>query len=185
MARGKSSKFIKVLTSKDISLIKQLSRTGLSSREQIKSHLGLNDDRINKLANSKYISISKEVVNGKTRDIIKLEIKGKKYSKENLGTQFFPKVQNNHLYHDLKLTDMYFSYDVDVRETWIPENQIVAQLKFDFPELTLETCVDAMIVQNGSLVAVESVGKSYDDEIMEMKHDIAFNYLNCDRMDTA
>lgn len=183
MARGKSSKFIKVLTSKDTELIKQLSRTGVSTSEQIKNHIGLSDERITKLANSNFISITKEVVEGKTRNIIKLNDKGKKYAREELAVTFFPRVQSNHLYHDIKLTEMYFRLPNDVKETWRSENEIVLSLYSE--NINLDNCVDATVIIDGETVGIESIGNTYTDDIIATKHEIATTILGCSRIISA
>ena len=59
MARGRKSTKVKVMTNRDMRLLKQISNTGLSTIEQAKSHCDLNRDRLVKLEKSGYIKIEK------------------------------------------------------------------------------------------------------------------------------
>mgnify|MGYP000220041619 CR=1 FL=1 len=64
MARGRKSTKVKVMTNRDMRLLKQISNTGLSTIEQAKSHCDLNRDRLVKLEKSGYIKIEKLILLG-------------------------------------------------------------------------------------------------------------------------
>lgn len=100
----KSTK-VKVLTGRDTSILKQLSRTGLSNVQQVKRHCNLSMERLEKLEKSGYIKITSHIVRGKNTLIIQLDKVGKEWCRQELGTKSFCVAKTNHLTHDLKLTE--------------------------------------------------------------------------------
>ena len=106
MARGRKSTKVKVMTNRDMRLLKQISNTGLSTIEQAKSHCDLNRDRLVKLEKSGYIKIEKaNPVGGQMIEVVRIDTKGKSYCQNNLGIQYFYKSNLNQVTHDLKLTE--------------------------------------------------------------------------------
>ena len=189
MARGRKSSKVKKMTHREVKLFKQLARTGLATREQAKEHCGISYERLQKIENSGYITLDKVVHEGKNRIVMQLSRKGKGFCKAELNVKSFATAQKNHIYHDVKLTELYYSdyFTDDQRENWLHENQLVEMIKEKHPDVKLETCVDAMVYDpdTDTMIAVESVGKSYDAEIMDLKSEIATRYLGCTSMVTA
>lgn len=185
MARGAKSQKIKVLTKRDINLIKQLSRTGLSNSVQAEKYCKLSKDRLNKLEKSGYIKTSSHVVRGKNNLILQLDKQGKELCRQEFGVTNFCISQTNHLYHDLKLTEIYYNLDEQVQETWRHEGVLIKEIEERYPEYELKTCVDAVVQINNEIVAIESIGTSYTSKDMELKQEISTKLLGCSRMESA
>lgn len=184
---GRTSSKIKVVTGRDQELMKQLSRTGISTSEQAREYCKLSSTRLDKLEKSGYIKTSNHIVNGQSCRIIQLDKGGKEYCRQEIGTQNYCIAQTNHLAHDIKLTDIYYKLNEDVRETWRHENQIIKDYYNNNPDIergSLETCIDATVEINGELVAIESIGDSYTGPIMELKLEIS-QTMGCSRMVSA
>lgn len=179
MARGKSSKFIKVLTSKDTELLKQLGRTGLSSRNQVEKYLGLSYERLVKLQNSKYIKLTEQMYRGKSVLIIQLDRKGKDHLKIEHNFSALSNAKIDHLDHDMKLTDCYYGLDKRIQETWKSENVIVKDIYSKDKSQKLETCIDATVEVNGELIGIEAVGSSYSQADIDEKSKIGINVVKC------
>lgn len=184
MARGRKSTKIKVVTGRDKELLKQLSKTGLCNLKQALEHCGLNKERLNKLEKSGYIKMSSHIVRGENNIIIQLDKAGKGYCREEFGTKSFCSAQKNHLQHDLKLTEIYYKLDESIRHTWTHEGELIKEYYERFPnqEGKLISCIDARIEINGELIAIESIGTSYTEEIMNIKEVVAQS-LGCERME--
>lgn len=185
MARGRSSKYVKKITHREEKLFKQLSRTGLTDRTQAKIYCNLNPERLQKLENSGYIKLSNHGVGGQNTQIIMLDSKGKSYCRENFGTNSFAAAQTNHLTHDLRLSNTYYSLPPEVQETWQHEREIIQEIYENHPEVKgeLKTCIDAKVTVNGESIAIEVVGESYGQAEIEMKQEIAHELAGCDSIE--
>lgn len=181
MARGRESKYIKCLTHREIKLFKQLARTGLTDRNQAKLFCNLNIDRLKKLENSGYIKRQIHAVSGKPQEIIRLDKKGKDFCKNEMGIRSFAAAQSNHLTHDLKLSAAYYSLPDKVQETWEHERQVLQDIYSKFPENKgkMKTCIDARVLVNGYNVAIEVIGSSYNQAMLDLKENISLNLAGC------
>ncbi len=176
---NRKSKYIKKITTKDTKLLKQLSRSGISTNSQVVKHLGLSKDRLVRLENSGFIKSKNVSVEGVSRKIYSLDTQGKEHCKTSLGVERFAIAQSNHYAHDLKLTEMYYSLPEDVQETWKSENQLVKEIKNKYPDVNLKTCLDATVEWNGDTIGIESIGATYTVADVELKESIARDYLGC------
>ncbi|HEY5523803.1 MAG TPA: hypothetical protein VIK26_00540 [Clostridium sp.] len=178
---------VKVLTGRDTSILKQLSRTGLSNAQQAKGYCNLGRERLGKLEKSGYIKTTKHIVRGKNTLIIQLDKVGKEWCRQELGTTSFCVAQTNHLNHDLKLTEAYYNLPESVQSTWRHEGELIQDIYEKNPSLSenggLKTCTDATVQVNEETIAIESVGSSYTSSIIELKKEIATQYLGCSRME--
>ena len=185
MARGRKSSKIKVITHRDEKLFKQLARTGLTDRASAKGFCNLNPERLEKLQNSGYIKLSNHGVNGRNTTIIQLDTKGKAYCRDVLNFDSFAAAQTNHLVHDLKLSIAYYSLPSEIQETWQHERDIIKEIYKNHPDMkgNLTTCIDARVTVDGVNIAIEVIGYSYTQSIIELKQEIATKYADCERME--
>lgn len=181
MARG--SQKIKVITGRDTELLKQLSKTGLCNSRQASDHAGVSRDRLGKLEKSGYIKLSEHVVRGESCLIVRLNKDGKEYCRQEFGTTMFPSAQSNHLEHDVKLTEVYYKLDSDIKDTWKHENELIKEYKELYPNQELKTFIDATIEVGGETIALESLGDSYTKQVIEIKEQIA-KTIGCARMES-
>ncbi|NFF82835.1 hypothetical protein FC764_16790 [Clostridium botulinum] len=179
---GRHSSKIKVITGRDSDLMRQLSKTGLCTNGQAKEYCGISADRLTKLENSGYIKTSSHFVRGENNSIIQLDKMGANYCREEFGTTSLCSAQTNHLEHDIKLTEVYYKLEPEVQETWRHERDLIQEYHEKYPEKELTTCIDATIEINGEIIAIESVGDSYNNSTIEIKEQIAES-LNCSRME--
>jgi len=168
MARGRKSTKVKVMTHRDMTLLKQLSNTGLCTVEQARSHCSLTRDRLVKLEKSGYIKLEKtNPVGGEMIEVARLDNKGKSYCENNLGTQYFYKSNLNQVTHDLKLTEAYYQV---LKEhpgaVWKNETQVAIENKDLLPN---GDCVDAVIEVNGGSFALEVIGHKYTQQTIDNK----------------
>ena len=175
----RNSKYIKKITSKDTKLLKQLSRTGISTNNQINRYTSLSQARLTKLENSNFIKSKNVSIEGVSRKIYSLDAQGKEYCKTNLGVERFAVAQSNHYTHDIKLTEMYYTLPEEVQETWKAENQLVKDIKNKFPDVKLKTCLDATVEWEGETIGIEAIGDTYTVADVELKESIAKDYLGC------
>ncbi|MBB6625577.1 hypothetical protein H7E67_19440 [Clostridium gasigenes] len=180
MARG--SQKIKVITGRDNELLKQLSKTGLCNSRQASEYAGVSLERLGKLEKSGYIRLSEHVVRGESCLIARLNNDGKEYCRQEFGTTMFPSAQSNHLEHDVKLTEVYYKLDHDIKDTWKHENELIKEYKELYPDQELKTFIDATIEVDGEVIALESVGDSYTSQVMAIKEEIA-GAIGCARME--
>jgi hypothetical protein len=182
----KSTK-VKVLTNRDTNILKQLSKTGLSNAQQAKKYCTLSIERLGKLETSGYIKTTSHIVRGQNTLIIQLDKVGKEWCRQEIGTKSFCVAQTNHLNHDLKLTEAYYNLPESVQETWRHEGELIQDIYEKNPLLKenggLKTCTDATVQVNDETIAIESVGLSYTSSIIELKQEIATQYLGCSRME--
>lgn len=185
MPRGRKSSHVKVITGRDLKLLKQLSRTGIAATDQAELYCGLSESRLLKLEKSGYIKSENFVVEGVNTKVIQLNNAGKDYCKGNFNTNSFCQAQTNHLTHDLRLTEVYYSLDPDIQNTWQHERELINEIYENHPEMkgNLKNCVDARVEINGEYIAIESIGSSYTTNDIEVKNDIAVNYLGCSEME--
>lgn len=185
MARGRKSSIVKALTGRDLKLLIQLSKTGISGHDQAKIYCNLSIERLEKLEKSGYIKTSNHAVEGVNTKIIQLDKAGKQYCKENFNIRSFCQAQTNHLTHDLRLTEIYYSLDLEVQSTWQHEVDLMSEIYEKHPEMkgNLENCVDARVQVNGEYIAIESIGASYTTKDLQVKNDIASTLLGCSKME--
>lgn len=176
------TKQIKIVTCREEKLFRQLSKTGLTDRNQAKIFCNLNVDRLQKLKNSNYIKLNRHVVKGKNVEVIRLDDKGKRYCEENFGTKHFAHAQLNHLEHDLKLSLAYYSLDYKTQNSWKHEYEIMNEIYDNHPSMKkgdLEACIDASVVVNGVTIAIEVIGNSYTQADIDLKKKVALNLAGC------
>lgn len=169
MARGRKSSFIKTMTARDETLLRQLSNTGLCSTEQAKTFCSLNRERLQKLEKSGYVKIEKTIpLDGNMIEIVRLDTKGRGYCENKLGQDYFYKSNLNQATHDLKLTECYYQIMAEhPNAVWKNETQISMEHK----DLLIDgkDCVDAVVEVNGDSYAVEVVGHKYTQETIDNK----------------
>jgi hypothetical protein len=182
MARGRKRTTIKVITHREVELFKALSRVGISNMQQAWEYCSLSQDRIKKLEKSGYIKTSTHVVRGQNNLIIQLDTLGKRYCKEEQGIKSFCVAQTNHLEHDLKLSEAYYTLDSHIKETWRHEGDLIRQIHELHPKVMLKTCIDATVTVAGQIIAIESIGRSYSQEDIELKNEIATSLIGCSEM---
>ena len=187
MTRGRKSQKVKILTNRDIDLLKQLARTGIANGQQAKEFCELSFERIGKLEKSGYIITSYHAVRGGNNLIIQLNKLGKEYCRQEFGIRSFGSAQTNHLEHDLKLTEIYYNLIPEIRETWRSEVELIKEIYDKFPKMKgcLKTCIDATIEIDGLKIAIESIGKSYREKDLKEKEVIAKKYLGCSKMESV
>ena len=168
MASGRNSTKVKVMTNRDMRLLKQISNTGLSTIEQAKSHCDLNRDRLVKLEKSGYIKIEKaNPIGGQMIEVVRIDTKGKSYCQNNLGIQYFYKSNLNQVTHDLKLTEAYYQVMKQYPNAiWKNETQVYIENKEILPN---GDCVDAVVELNGESFAIEVIGHKYTQETINNK----------------
>ena len=169
MARGRKSTFIKRMTSRDKTMLKQLSNTGLCSSEQAKTFCNINRDRLQKLEKSGFIKLENTIPhNGNMTEVVRLNTKGRAYCENKLGSEYFYKTSLNQVTHDLKLTEAYYQVMNDhPGAVWKNETQIALEHK----DLLIDgkDCVDAVVEVNGESFAVEVIGHKYTQETIDNK----------------
>jgi hypothetical protein len=185
MARGRKSSIVKTLTGRDTKLLIQLSKTGISAHDQAKLYCNLSIERLEKLEKSGYIKTSNHAVVGVNTKIIQLDKQGKQYCKENFDIRSFCQAQTNHLTHDLRLTEVYYTLEPEVQSTWQHEVDLINEIYEEHPNMkgNLENCVDARIKVNGEYIAIESIGDSYTSKDLQIKNGIATTLLKCSKME--
>jgi len=168
MARGRKSTVVKTMTHRDISLLKQLSNTGLCSIEQAKSHCNLNRDRLVKLEKSGYIKIEKtNPVGGKLIEVVRMDNKGRAYCENNIGSQYFYKSNINQVTHDMKLTEAYYQVMKEhPNAVWKNETQVAYENK---DVIINGDCVDAIVKINSGTFALEVIGNKYTQKTIDNK----------------
>lgn len=168
MARGRKSTKVKVMTNRDMTLLKQLSNTGLCTIEQAKAHCDLNRDRLTKLEKSGYIKLQKtNPTGGQFIEVVRLDGKGKSYCENNLGTRYFYKSNLNQVTHDLKLTEAYYQVTKEhPRALWKNETQVTIENKDILPD---GDCVDAVVEIEGGSFAIEVIGHKYTQQTIDNK----------------
>lgn len=157
------------MTSRDEALIKQLSNTGMCSIEQAKTFCDLNRDRLLKLEKSGYIKLEKtNPIGGNMIEVARLDNKGRAYSENKLGQEYFYKSNLNQVTHDLKLTESYYQIMSEhPGAKWFNETQI----SIEHNEMLIDgkDCVDAIVEFDGGSFAVEVVGHKYTQETIDNK----------------
>lgn len=171
---ARESKYVKKITGREEKLFTQLSNTGICSLDQAKNFCNIGRDRIIKLQNSKMLIIDKVCPkNGNLIEVVRLGEKGRFYSENILGNEYFYKSSLSQVSHDLKLTENYYKIiSEDKGAIWKNETQI----KAEFGKLTEQDCIDAMItLSNGEIFALEVVGSKYTKQTIENKQNLGNN----------
>lgn len=187
MTRGRKSQKVKILTDRDIDLLKQLARTGITNGQQAKEFCKLSAERIGKLEKSGYVVTSYHAVRGANNLILQLNKLGKEYCRQEFGIRIFGSAQTNHLEHDLKLTEIYYNLIPEIQDTWRCEVELIKEIYDKFPKMKgcLNICIDATIEIDGIKIAIESIGKSYRKKDLIDKENIAKTYLGCSKMESV
>lgn len=176
MARGrKAGPAVKVITSRDKELMEGIARTGLTTKYNARETIGLGEDRLRKLEKEGYIQ-SKNVVINNGKDVATvyyLNDKGKSYVKENSDIDHFYRSNERQIEHDMKLSEIYYSLDREIRATWKNENDLIKEYKELHPGEKLNTMVDATVEMNGVSVAVEVLTDNYGKQEIIEKMEIA------------
>lgn len=183
MARGRKSTKIKAIKMTERDALKCLWRTGVATKEQIKENFGLHGERLQKMANSGYLTINK--------DIVSLNRIGEKYCEKELGMQYRYKSAANHLSHDLKLTFAYLRLEPKERESWKSEPELRALVKEmkgfeDFQKEmikhhgTYKATPDAAILDpvSGEYVGFECVTSNYSESDIQQKTEFCNRFLS-------
>ena len=160
---------IRFVTHRDVDLLKQLSRTGVSSSGQVLNYTNLTKNRLNNLVISGYIEKNSVIVNGSMNEVYKLGKTGKLYVKNNLNIGQLYRSNLNQISHDLKLSESYFNLDKNVQETWQNEEVLIDRFKKKLGVKRLHVCVDASVTINGQEIAIESIGRNYSEKDIAMK----------------
>lgn len=174
--RGRKSSKIKTVTGKDKSLMKQIARTGICSKEQAKSYLGLNDNRLNQLSKSGYLKSETALVNKELVSVYRLDVKGKDYVKNNCQevNQFYKFVSP---IHDLCLTDQYYKVMQDegeaILDSWRTEGDFLHDQEYEHSRM-FGSCADGGYVNShGVTQLIEIVTDNYSQEHIDSKEDFA------------
>lgn len=186
MPKKGQSKFIKKITGREEKLFLQLAKTGIAVSEQAEKYCNIKIPRLKKLQRSKYIKLTEQTVEGKKKIVIQLDKKGKIYIRDNLLHEGkLAQAQIDHLNHDLKLTNKYYSLSEEYRRTFVSERDLINEIYSKKPYLKgkLENCIDGLIEIDGERVGIEVIGKSYTQKDINVKIIIAKTYLNCDRIE--
>lgn len=75
-------------------------------------------------AKTEHIKISERIIRGESCLVIQLDKLGKEYCRQEHGVTSFVSAQNNHLEHDIKLTEVYYKLDERIQETWKHERDL-------------------------------------------------------------
>lgn len=108
-------------------MLEAFSRVGYIKKEDIKTHAGLSDRRINNYMRDNYIEKVGYINKDKNSDTcFRLTVKGKELCKNKLSIEYLYKSPS--VNHDLKLASTYFSLDSQKQENWITETEWIKQL---------------------------------------------------------
>ena len=195
---------IKLLMKSDQELMLGLSQIGVATPDQAYEYCKVNHDRLLRLEKSRYIVVEKISVSGNQNEIIHLTKFGQNWAHKKFGINYFPAWQTTHLPHDLRLTREYFRLPINIRQNWKHENDILRANK----HIIRGTCVDAIVtmtyrqylgqakdneqfqILNYSVansiplddeisVAVESIGGSYETDMVTEKYETAMTQFGC------
>ena len=177
---GRRSKGVRVLTNRDISMLKGLARTGVSTREMAYRTCGVNSKRLEKLEYSGYIRTEMLAIKGGgTALTIRLNDKGKDYLKYQHNMRYMYKSDNRQITHDLRLSEVYFGLSPKIRETWKTETEVTMEVKLKHDLKSLKVGVDAVITTpQGMQMAIEVIGDSYTEEQILEKYEFAETYYD-------
>ena len=182
---AKQNGYIRQITDRDKKLLVQLAKTGMTSVEQSERYADIKLKRLKKLERSKYIKLTTLTNSGKEITIIQLDKKGKTYLKNDLlYNEKLAVASPEHIKHDLQLTEVYYKLSPNYQESFRCEGELVRKIYQERPELInkLPTCIDAAIQVNGETVGIEVIGKTYTQSDINLKLEIARNYLNCNNI---
>lgn len=172
MARGRKSTKVKVITSRDRSVLVGLGHLGFSTAKQLRDATGINNRRLQRLVNSGYLKGVSYLIEGHLTKCFRLGRRGRSLCRSEERIQLY-KFNPRQLYHDFKLAEFYWGLEPGVRETW--QNETMMQSRF--PSGELEACVDATIIIDGAEVGIEATGKTYTPDVIEQKQSFADQYL--------
>ena len=168
--RGRKSQRVKVITSKDLELIKQIARTGLCSREQAETYSGLSQDRLAKLCKSNFLKEEQSLYHRELITIYRLADTGIKYVKNSCDS-----INNVYKYastmHDIALTKYYYTIEPQYRDRWTTEEDLKHEQEYS---LYSGSCLDGLYRdEHGRTHAVEVLTKNYSVEEIKSKEEFA------------
>lgn len=168
---------VRVLTGADQELLRSLGHVGTMSSVQAHRYCGVNPDRLQRLKKSGLVEVKTSVVQGKFVETVSLTRKGQEYAREHLGVDHLYTRNGRQVAHDLKLAEAYFSLHESVRATWRNGNQVDAELGGRNGAESVGSLVDAVVEQDGRLVAIEVVTDSYGQKEVAEKETYAHQVL--------
>lgn len=170
-----------ILNSVELELLFQLSRTGITTFEQISKYYKLNKKELTNLSEHGYISLYNFTVRGSCVTLIKMNRAGGVYCKKNLGVKHCYQSQSNHAEHDIKLTECYCRLNSRLKQSWQNESELLEELHLNYPSFitTDSVCIDARIGYEGHYIGIEARGKSYTTLDIKRKEEVALKYLKC------
>jgi hypothetical protein len=181
------SKQIVEITYKEIKLLKQLARTGITDRFQIKKFYKIKPSILEKLESTKYIRINNTCVAGRNTQIIRLDKSGSRFCREKLGLNV-ARTQSNYFNHDLILTYAYNSLNEEMQDSWEHRKEIIKDVYEKNPNINekylndkgkLLTCIDARVTVNGVTTGIEVLSKRGGKAERELKEEMAINLAGC------
>ena len=161
-------------------ILLSLGRTGVILEDNVKVYFNIRNGVIKTLIDSQLI-LKKKVHKPEWRlkNYYSLTTKGHHYIKKELGFKNIYRSSASQLMHDLKLSEIYCLLEKSMRNTWITETELHAQL-LDAPTkgLDIRGTIDGAYRDNGALIGVEVITKNYSSNEIQQKHLVA-NALGC------
>lgn len=157
---------VKVITNRDKELFKQLSRTGLITREQAQKYLNYdkNNRRLSNLVHDGYLKEELAKIGNKYQTVYRLNNLGRNYVKENIAEvdclYKFAGVK-----HDYQLTKLYYEKFWDYRDTWRTET--------DYKQINCNGAPDGTIQIGERTIVIEVITNNYTAEQIEQKETFA------------
>ena len=182
----KNNSTIKI-THKEIKLLKQLARTGITDKYQVKEFFKIKPNVLDQLENSKYIRRRITCVAGRSTQIIRLDNAGTRLCREKLGLSV-ARTQSNYFRHDLILTYAYNHLSEEMQETWEHRKEIIKDIYDKHPNIDekylndkgkLLSCIDARVTVNGITTGIEVLSKRGGKAERELKEKIAISLAGC------
>lgn len=159
---------IKVITSRDKELFKQLARTAVTTREQAQIYLNYDKDnkRLSNLVKDGYIKQEIAKIKSNYEIVYRLNNRGKNYLRDNIA-------EVDKLYkfasaeHDYRLTELYYKEFWDYRDTWRTEQDYKQDYQRGTPDATIKI--------GGITMIIEIITQNYTNEEIRAKEEFAEN----------
>ncbi|MBD7916474.1 hypothetical protein H9660_15120 [Clostridium sp. Sa3CUN1] len=181
MARGRKSEKIKRVTKSDGETMKSIAHTGVITRANAKEYFNLNDKRIELLKKNSYLIEHTNNTKKGLQTYYTLGKAGVDFIKRQTDIDYLYRGNKNQLDHDIKLSQAYCQITHEQRQGWINENQIIHKWDKLAPNTNHVTGVDAIVVTNDGIVAIEVITRNYGEVEIQEKHNAA-SALGCNRM---
>lgn len=164
-----------------------LTRVGIVRIEDLKKHCNLVDSRIKNWIRDGYAEKIIYEDQNELREALLITDKGKELVRKQWGITRHYNAQTQSPYHDLALSDKYFSLSEQVRETWITESQIrdqfvqiledlhsqgkheQADTYYDMMKKGFISMPDGAYEEEGRIVMYEIITDSYSRQTMLAK----------------